>query len=97
MSRHSGCQTQLSWRVETRAEFLDDPMGSGYKQAVLESEEGTDKPIGLYRKFLYTGKYRKSRSKDNKILGRSKQGREMSSHFLPRQQVYTQFFSFAIL
>lgn len=67
-------------------------MGSGYEQAVLESEEGVDKPIVLCRNFLYTGKNRKSRSKDNKICGRSKQGRETSSRFLPRQQIYAKFF-----
>lgn len=65
-------------------------MGSGYEQAVLESEEGVDKLTVLYRKFLYTGKNRKSQSKDNKTCGRSKQGREMSSRFLPRKQVYAQ-------
>jgi len=90
MLRH--VKLSLAEGAETRAEFFDDPMGSGYKQAVLESEEGADKPIGLYRKFLYTGKYRKSRSNNNKTPRRSKPGREIRSHLLPRQQVYTHFF-----
>lgn len=56
--------------AKSPAEFFGCP--SGYKQALLESEEGIDKPIGLYRKFLYTGKYRKSQGKDKTTHGRSK-------------------------